>query len=313
MISGEHYKPIYTSSIGKNRNDIMLKKGITVIIPTYNRKELLEATLLSLTFQTLDFSLFEVIVIDDGSTDGTESVIAQFTSSINLKYFFQEDNGFRVAQARNIGIKNATHEICLFIDSGVVVEPKLLEYHLKAHRSTDNALAIVGYAYGFQEYTATDLNQNVSLNSRQSLNDAFLNLGEDQKDCRDNGLLDLGLKLEDLSIPWLLFWTCHASCTTNALKDIDGFDENFQSWGGEDVELAIRLYKNGVSFRSLKEAKAIHLPHERNSDSNRKSNMENAKYIYKKHPSWSVALLLQENTSWEHKIIQAHQTKAEYC
>lgn len=282
----------------------MLKAGITVIIPTYNRKELLKSTLLSLTFQTLDSSCFEVIVVDDGSTDGTEVAIRDFSRSINLKYFFQEDEGFRVAKARNVGIKNATYDVCLFIDSGVVAEPTLLERHLESHRSILGALAIVGYAYGFQEFTPTKIDQDVTFNSIQSLSNLFLNLSPDQKDCRDIALSDLGLKIEELSIPWLLFWTCHASCTTTALLLINGFDENFQSWGGEDIELAIRLYKNGTSFRCLEEAKTIHLPHTRNSELNRKSGRKNSEYIYKKHPSPDVKLLLNESANWEDILIK---------
>ena len=282
----------------------MLKAGITVIIPTYNRRKLLRSTLLSLTFQTLDSSCFEVIVVDDGSTDGTEAIIEDFSGSINLKYFFQEDEGFRVAKARNVGIKNAAYDVCLFIDSGVVAEPRLLECHIEAHRSAAGTLAIVGYAYGFQEFAPTEIDRDTTFDSTQSLSNLFLDLHQDQKDCREITLSKLGLKIEELSIPWFLFWTCHTSCTTTALQLINGFDENFQSWGGEDIELAIRLYRNGTSFRSLEAARAIHLPHARDSEFNKESGKKNSEYIYKKHPAPDVKFLLDESADWKDAIIK---------
>ncbi|MBY0445348.1 MAG: glycosyltransferase, partial [Burkholderiales bacterium] len=76
---------------------------ISIVIPTYNRADLLRYTLESLVLQTLDKQLFEVIVVDDGGSDNSEEVVRAFAEQLNIKYFWQEDKGFRAGKARNIG------------------------------------------------------------------------------------------------------------------------------------------------------------------------------------------------------------------
>ena len=83
----------------------MLLQGISVIIPTYNRSTLLKKTLDSLSIQSLNNDQYEVIVVDDGSSDNTAVIVDSFKTKLNISYYFQEDRGFRVAKARNIGIK----------------------------------------------------------------------------------------------------------------------------------------------------------------------------------------------------------------
>lgn len=81
----------------------------SVIIPTYNHALLLSYTLESLTRQTLDRP-FEVFVVDDGSSDGSRDVVDRYRDALSVRYFFQEDDGFRVASARNIGVAAAASE-----------------------------------------------------------------------------------------------------------------------------------------------------------------------------------------------------------
>ncbi|OKI88964.1 hypothetical protein AMK10_32305 [Streptomyces sp. CB02058] len=80
---------------------------ISVVMPTYNRAEFLRMGLLGLSRQSISNELFEVIVADDGSSDGTAEVVASFADSLRLTYYFQEDKGFRVAKARNEGARLA--------------------------------------------------------------------------------------------------------------------------------------------------------------------------------------------------------------
>ena len=93
----------------------------TVIVPTYNRRRLLELTLDSLAGQDLPRDRFEVLVVDDGSSDDTADVVREFEDRLDLRYFYQPDEGYRVARARNVGIRHARGEICVFVDSGVLL------------------------------------------------------------------------------------------------------------------------------------------------------------------------------------------------
>lgn len=102
----------------------------SLIIPTYNRYEALVHCLEYL--QALRFSRqeFEVIVVDDGSTDDTR-LMTSSTQNINLRVIHQSNGG--AAAARNTGILAARGLHCLFVDDDVMVHPDLLIVHSQAH------------------------------------------------------------------------------------------------------------------------------------------------------------------------------------
>ena len=95
---------------------------VSVVIPTYNRKERLKDTLESLFHQTIPKDQYEIIVVDDGSSDGTEELVQVMikTSPCSLRYFKQKNQG--QAAARNLGIKNAVAEIIGFTDDDCIVD-----------------------------------------------------------------------------------------------------------------------------------------------------------------------------------------------
>ena len=84
---------------------------ISVIIPTYNRKKTLARAIQSVINQSL--SPFEILIIDDGSNDGTEEWVKE--NFQNIKYIYQNNRG--VSSARNIGIENANGDWVAFLDS----------------------------------------------------------------------------------------------------------------------------------------------------------------------------------------------------
>ncbi len=86
--------------------------AVTVIIPTYNRAALIKETVTSVLEQT--FSDFEVLIIDDGSTDNTKQIIDEIKDD-RIKYFHKNNGG--VSSARNLGLKNAQGQFVCFLDS----------------------------------------------------------------------------------------------------------------------------------------------------------------------------------------------------
>jgi len=101
----------------------MNEAKISVVVPTRNRANLLKRCLKSLKNQ--DYRNFEVIVIDDGSKDGTKKIAKQFEKELDLKYVFQENKGS--AASRNLGIKKAKGRIVAFIDDDCLASKKWLE------------------------------------------------------------------------------------------------------------------------------------------------------------------------------------------
>ena len=102
---------------------------ISVIIPTFNRKKTLERAIQSVMNQSL--SPFEILIIDDGSNDGTEEWIKE--NFQNIKYIYQNNHG--VSSARNIGIENAYGEWVAFLDSDDEWLPNKLYEQVKAIES----------------------------------------------------------------------------------------------------------------------------------------------------------------------------------
>ena len=105
----------------------------SVIVPTYNRIESLVDTLDSLAKQEYDASLFEVIVVDDGSSDGTQETLAKSDHPFLLRVISQENQGSAVA--RNTGAQSASGRILIFLDDDMWVESDyvggLIEEHNK--------------------------------------------------------------------------------------------------------------------------------------------------------------------------------------
>jgi len=110
----------------------------SVIIPTHNRREFLEYCLVHILNQTTDN--YEVILIDDASTDGTHNLIGNWKLEIgNLRYIrLERQSGPYVA--RNIGIREAKGDIIIFIDSDVLVHSRFVEDHTKIHKRYDKII-----------------------------------------------------------------------------------------------------------------------------------------------------------------------------
>lgn len=110
----------------------MLKKikmsKVSIIIPTYNEEKIIKRCLLSLLEQTVDD--VEIIVVDDGSTDNTLSILTEFKDQYsNIKIMSQQHRGPGIA--RNLGASEASGEILVFVDSDMTFAPIFLEYLIK--------------------------------------------------------------------------------------------------------------------------------------------------------------------------------------
>ena len=106
---------------------------ISVIIPTFNRRRQVQAALRSVLAQT--YPEFEVIIVDDGSTDGTGSALETLVSQegwggLRVRYFFRPNQG--QSAARNLGIEKARGELVAFLDSDDTWFPEKLEWQLRA-------------------------------------------------------------------------------------------------------------------------------------------------------------------------------------
>lgn len=268
----------------------------SVIIPTYNRREMLEWTLLSLANQAAGTPDFEVLVCDDGSSDDTKPAALAFKGRLNLRYYFQEDRGYRVASARNLGIAAALGKICIFLDCGVVACKEFVRAHLEAHASAKRPAAVIGYVHGFDEKDSeghTLLSILDPLDPESSIN----RMKGGFPDMRESYYRKCGNELGRLPAPWVYFWTCNVSASRVEIERAGRFDETFQSWGMEDLDLGYRLHLLGLEFHVAWKAEAIHCPHPRDVEGNKQSDEANKVLFHKKHMDFrSEALLFCSDT-----------------
>jgi glycosyltransferase involved in cell wall biosynthesis len=98
---------------------------LSVIIPTFQRRDLVVSAVRSLAAQTLPGEAFEVLVVVDGSTDGTVAAVESIDSALVVKVLYQENRG--AGGARNAGIESAGGDWLLFLDDDMVLEQDFLE------------------------------------------------------------------------------------------------------------------------------------------------------------------------------------------
>jgi GT2 family glycosyltransferase len=199
------------------------KPIVSVVMPTYNRVDQLRAALEGLAGQHgLDEPL-EVIVVSDGSTDGTDHYLSSSAVPLPLIALTQPNAG--PAAARNRGIAAARGELVLFVDDDTVADPGLAAAHLRRHASPDDALVVIG-----PMLTPDDHAISPWVRWEQDMLTK-------QYDAMRDGVYEATARQ---------FYTGNASVARRHLQDVGGFDPKFRR--AEDVELAYRLADRGLHF-----------------------------------------------------------------
>ena len=206
---------------------------ISVVIPTKNRSALLAETIERVESQTVPKDHYEVVVIDNNSTDDTRAVLEQKARIYsNFKFDFQKKPG--AAATRNTGIRLTNSDLILFVDDDVRAEPALVEAHLDCQGNNPNTSVIgaVNMPWG-------------------DTSDPFL------KYLRDHRILNPYTPSKG-PIDFSYYHTCNVSTPTQMLLDVGCFNENFKMYGMEDIELGYRLERAGCRMAFAPDARAVH-------------------------------------------------------
>lgn len=199
---------------------------ISVIVPAYNAESTLSACLSALTKQTVPMSEYEIIVVDDGSTDKTPELAQQFP----IKYFREENQG--PAMARNLGAQNAQGEIILFTDSDCIPEPDWIEKMLVPFKTDPNVVGVKGVYLTQQKQLAARFAQ-VEFEERY----------ERLKRYQYIDFVD----------------SYSAGFRRDIFLSVGGFDLRFAVANNEDVELSYKLAQQKYKMVFQPEAKVSHL------------------------------------------------------
>ena len=196
---------------------------VSVVVPTRDRLATLELVLDGLARQTAPTSRFEVIVVDDGSSDGTPERLAadRHAFAFSLTVLRQENRG--PAAARNRGLQTASGDVVLFIDDDCIPLPDLIERHLVSHETEE--LGVIGrivwdptlMVTPFMAFTDEEFFTYHQIRSPQDA-------------------------------PFACYFTGNASVHRASALAVRGFDEDFPYALHEDVDFAYRLRRQGMRF-----------------------------------------------------------------
>lgn len=250
----------------------------SVVIPTYNRKPILEKCLQALEHQQFNptaIAGYEVVVVDDGSTDGTVEWLQTSAAFPHVRLFQQNHQG--PAVARNLGVAKATGDTIIFIDSDLVVTDRFLQSHADA----------------------------LLQGAQSSGGNRLFTYGRVINTCNFDNPTSEPFKVTDYSQAF--FATGNVAIARTWLEKAGLFDTRFQLYGWEDLELGVRLKQLGLKLVKCPEAVGYHwhppfsvnqIPKLIDQEIQRG---RMGVLFYQKHPTWEVRLMIQ--MTWLHRLL----------
>ncbi|MBD0315194.1 MAG: glycosyltransferase [Nitrospiraceae bacterium] len=208
---------------------------LSILMPTYNRRAILRKTLLAFACQTVPPDQFEVLVVDDGSSDDTVQMLERFKAPFTLRIFTQPHQGANAA--RNLAIGQARGELLLITGDDMIPEPGFVEAHLKFHDQHPSEWdAMLGFIDWSPEITVTPfMRYIVAPEGGQQF--SFHVATDGKADFR-------------------LFYTSNISLKrSTVVRQSTWFDTDFTYPAYDDTELGYRLAKQGLQIHY--NAKAI--------------------------------------------------------
>ncbi|RAJ01721.1 galactosyltransferase-like protein [Chitinophaga skermanii] len=244
----------------------------SLIIATYNWPQALELVLLSILNQTK--MPHEIIIADDGSREDTKALIDAFRPKFNIPivHVWQPDNGFQKTQILNKAVKASKGDYIIQMDGDIVAHPQFIEDHIEkslkgyfirgsrcmlSEEHTKKVLAEKNFNINWH-----DKNIKNRFNAMRSTFLAFFYIGN-----KRNANDVIG---------------CNTSFWKEDFIKVNGYDNNLNGWGHEDIELAARFINNKVYKHRVKYlAIGFHLHHKISSRHNESVNKQHYYKIVK--------------------------------
>ena len=207
-----------------------MKLSFSIIIPVYNRPQEIDELLQSLTKQEYSDD-FEVLIVEDGSTQKSDVIVEKYKSKLKLKYFFKENSG--AGASRNFGMQKASGNYFIILDSDVIV-PKQYLSEVKKALEINFTDALGGPDAANKSFTALQKAINYSMT-------AVLTTG--------------GIRGKKNSVGKFQPRSFNMGLSQKAFNITQGFSEMKT---GEDIDLTFRLWKNGLKTQLISEAFVYH-------------------------------------------------------
>jgi len=228
----------------------------SVVIPTFQRSDLLANTLAYLNKQDRYLDDLEVIVVDDGSQDGgkTRDMVDQFQAKYDLRYIYLErTEDASASRTRNAGLDVSGGEIVVFMDDDILVRENFLAEHARYHDQYDSLLTL-GHRRNLNEAITRRINGQTF--TKQELTE------ESFPETRMHTLQLQSFNLNSARDAWIHAYSFTMSVKRKNLQRCGvRFDEDYKLWGSEDVDFGYQLYVNGIKVVLNPEIEVYHQYH----------------------------------------------------
>ncbi|MFC1736048.1 glycosyltransferase family 2 protein [Candidatus Hydrogenedentota bacterium] len=256
------------------------KQQISIVIPLHNQGRLVPSLFNGLAAQT--FNDFDVVFIDDGSTDDTTEMVEHIKGETPFKFRLirQEHQGTNVA--RNRGFCETDSALILYMDGDVEPKPRLVEAHIEAHRThPDENIAVLGSI--LQPDDATPMMKFTSTGMWDSLS-------------------------TEQTLSWRYFFTTNISVKKEFLLNNGGFNEELRRF--QDLEFGYRLGKAGLEIVYCSEAAGIHKHYAGFSELLEKTRQygDALSQLLALHPEMADVLETENILPWERQMAPALET-----
>jgi glycosyltransferase involved in cell wall biosynthesis len=204
---------------------------ISIVMPTHNRLDALPLTLEALNRQTYPKDNFEVIIVDQASTDGVQNWVLNYSAPYRLRILPQQGK-YGISVARNGGVEAASGRLIILLDADIIADPKLVEEHSNLHETNNSPILGCGrllpYPPCYKSFVIKMANPDAGL--------------------------DRGTEPEDF--PFYYAFGGHLSFTTETFTRVGLFNPELK--GFEDTEFAYRASQLGVGIKNCFQAIGYH-------------------------------------------------------
>lgn len=207
-----------------------MKLNFSIIIPIYNRPNEINELLESLTKQDF-FNDFEILIVEDGSTEKSDLIVEKYKRQLHLKYFFKKNSG--AGTSRNFGMKNASGNYFIILDSDVIVPNQYLS-EIKKGLESNFTDAFGGSDVAHKNFTVLQKAINYSMTS-------VITTG--------------GIRGKKQAVGKFQPRSFNFGLSKKAYEKTNGF-ANLKV--GEDIDLTFRLWKNGFETQWIENAFVYH-------------------------------------------------------
>ena len=229
---------------------------VSIIITTYNRPSALLLVLKSIENQSI--LPLDVIIADDGSSNETKELIKTFqsTSSLKIIHSWQKNKGFRAAKSRNKAIAKSNANYIILTDGDMILHPSFIQDHI-------NNAELGCFIQGTRALLTEDATKEAIKKMR--INFPFLCNGiKNRKNIIHSSFLSSFFLKKKSHLKGIK--TCNMAFFKEDCININGFNNDFEGWGREDSEFAVRLLNSGVIRKNLRfNAIQFHMWHSENS------------------------------------------------